>query len=202
MEECIHPTLGMRVRSDGSVFVKGRWPSTSHWTKGTPICNGYRGLTICRHMYLVHRIVYEAFFGQIPAGYEIDHIDRDPANNAISNLRVCTHAENMRNTVHADRCEKTRGIHKWEDPVAWHAAYHQVYKNTDRGLKMIQMNRKRQDLRRHLHFRVVHLSNGKRGWLPTAIALDFRKLPKVERTPELYQKLKQEGKHAQVSNCN
>lgn len=118
MEERIHPTLGMRVRSDGSVFVKGRWPSTSHWTFGTAGYHGYMGLSIHRRTYMVHRIVYEAFFGIIPPGKEIDHIDRNPANNNISNLRICTHAENMRNTVQTDRCEKLCGVHKWEDEKA------------------------------------------------------------------------------------
>lgn len=58
---------------------------------------------------------------------------------------------------------------------------------------MLQMNRKRQDLRHSLYFRQVTLSNGKKRRLPISIALDFRKLPKEQRTPELYQKLKQEG---------
>lgn len=37
-------------------------------------------------------------FGAIPDGLVIDHIDRDPSNNDISNLRLVTQAVNLRNT--------------------------------------------------------------------------------------------------------
>lgn len=45
----------------------------------------------------VHRLVYEAFKGEIPEGMEIDHIDRNRRNNNPDNLRVVTHKENMLN---------------------------------------------------------------------------------------------------------
>lgn len=45
----------------------------------------------------VHRIVYEAFNGEIPNGMEIDHIDTNKKNNELSNLKLCTHTENMNN---------------------------------------------------------------------------------------------------------
>jgi len=34
-------------------------------------------------------------YGEIPEGYEIDHIDGDQLNNDISNLRLVTHLQNM-----------------------------------------------------------------------------------------------------------
>ena len=36
-------------------------------------------------------------YGPIPDGMEIDHIDRDPSNNRLSNLRLGTHSENNQN---------------------------------------------------------------------------------------------------------
>lgn len=48
----------------------------------------------------VHRLVWEAFNGEIPDGYEINHIDGDPTNNAISNLEIVTHTENCRKARH------------------------------------------------------------------------------------------------------
>lgn len=44
--------------------------------------------------FLVHRIVYEAFFGQIPDGMSIDHVDGNKVNNHISNLQLLTPEEN------------------------------------------------------------------------------------------------------------
>lgn len=42
-----------------------------------------------------HRLVYEAFAGEIPKGLEIDHIDGDKHNNDITNLRAINHSQNM-----------------------------------------------------------------------------------------------------------
>lgn len=48
---------------------------------------------------LVHRLVYEAFKGEIPEDLEIDHFDRNKHNNNPDNLRVVTRAENLDNRV-------------------------------------------------------------------------------------------------------
>lgn len=48
----------------------------------------------------IHRLMWEIFNETIPEGYEIDHIDRNPANNALSNLRLVTHSENAKNANH------------------------------------------------------------------------------------------------------
>jgi hypothetical protein len=47
----------------------------------------------------VHTIVVESFLGKIPIGKEIDHIDGDKSNNSLSNLRVCSHKENINNPI-------------------------------------------------------------------------------------------------------
>jgi hypothetical protein len=46
--------------------------------------------------FLVHRVVWEAFNGEIPKGMDIDHIDGDPSNNCLNNLQVLTHSENIK----------------------------------------------------------------------------------------------------------
>ena len=44
--------------------------------------------------------MWEVFYGKIPEGYEIDHIDRNPSNNALNNLRLVTPSENAKNANH------------------------------------------------------------------------------------------------------
>lgn len=44
-----------------------------------------------------HRAIWEAAHGPVPAGYQIDHIDGDKHNNALSNLRLATAAQNQWN---------------------------------------------------------------------------------------------------------
>lgn len=45
--------------------------------------------------FYVHRLVWETFVGPIPKGKEIDHIDDDPSNNKLSNLKIETHKRNV-----------------------------------------------------------------------------------------------------------
>ena len=45
--------------------------------------------------FLVHRIVYEAFKGEIQEGYEVNHLDECKDNNSINNLNLMTHIENI-----------------------------------------------------------------------------------------------------------
>lgn len=43
----------------------------------------------------VHKLVYNAFIGQVPDGLQINHIDGNKQNNCIENLEVCTPKENV-----------------------------------------------------------------------------------------------------------
>lgn len=49
------------------------------------------------HHTTAHRIIWEMHYGPVPEGLTIDHIDRDPHNNRLSNLRLATYEENNRN---------------------------------------------------------------------------------------------------------
>lgn len=44
---------------------------------------------------LVSRAIYAWYHGEVPAGYEIDHIDNDTSNNHLHNLRLLTKDENL-----------------------------------------------------------------------------------------------------------
>lgn len=45
----------------------------------------------------LHRLVWETFNGEIPEGMQIDHIDGNPENNRLDNLRCVTAKENSNN---------------------------------------------------------------------------------------------------------
>lgn len=45
----------------------------------------------------LNRLVYSNVYGEIPKGYEVDHIDKDKRNNFPSNLRLVTKSENNLN---------------------------------------------------------------------------------------------------------
>ena len=66
--------------------------------------------------YFVHRVIWEMFNDKIPEGMIIDHIDGDPWNNKINNLRMTVqkvNAENMR--MRSDNKSGTTGVH-WYKP--------------------------------------------------------------------------------------
>lgn len=49
--------------------------------------------------FLVHRLVYQAFVGELKEGLVIDHIDGNRSNNHHTNLRLCTQKENIQNAL-------------------------------------------------------------------------------------------------------
>lgn len=74
--------------------------------------NGYVHVAIfngrTRRDVQVHRLVAEAFLGP-SCGMEVDHIDGNPGNNSVTNLRWATHAENMNNPITTERLKKRVG---------------------------------------------------------------------------------------------
>ena len=76
--------------------------------------DGYSIVAIKRKSYLVHRLIYLMHYGILPK--EIDHIDTNPNNNKIENLRAATHAENISNSKR--KSNNTSGARN----VTWHKA--------------------------------------------------------------------------------
>lgn len=61
---------------------------------GKKTAKGYLRVTVGHKTYAVHRIIWIYSTGRWPIA-TIDHIDRDPANNRLSNLREATLAQNL-----------------------------------------------------------------------------------------------------------
>ena len=77
------------------------------------VSKGYYRVKILNKRYYVHRVIWVLFTKQdIPEGVVIDHIDRNGANNSISNLRVVSQSENMLNAERSGRVEKGRREYK------------------------------------------------------------------------------------------
>lgn len=72
---------------------------------------GYLQLNVSkpkRTLILVHRLVYETFVGDIPQGYEIDHINTVSDDNRVENLRCVTSKENMNNPLTLQHMSEAR----------------------------------------------------------------------------------------------
>jgi len=59
--------------------------------------NGYRRVSVEGRKYYTHQIVWALHYGELPVG-EIDHIDANPLNNRIENLRLTDRTGNNQNT--------------------------------------------------------------------------------------------------------
>lgn len=57
--------------------------------------DGYRAIRINGKLYLTHRLIFLWHYGCLPEF--LDHIDRNPSNNNITNLREATKSQNTMN---------------------------------------------------------------------------------------------------------
>jgi hypothetical protein len=91
MEIVLRDGLTLRLDDeDMTVLAAHKWRPASHYVNGR--CYRYLIADIGRTRLLFHRVITAC-----PRGMLVDHINSDGLDNRRTNLRVCTHAENMRN---------------------------------------------------------------------------------------------------------
>lgn len=85
--------------SDGILYWKDK---PARWMKrgdiaGTTLKSGHCSVSINGKRFYVHRLIWEIHNGQIPSGMVIDHINGNPGDNRIENLRCVTQQINLLN---------------------------------------------------------------------------------------------------------
>lgn len=99
---------GYRVGNDGSVwsnlsYRKDRYNVAFRSLKLTPNNNGhlfvYLHVNSTPNKRYVHRLVLEAFVGPCPERMECRHLDGNPKNNLLSNLKWGTAVENQADRI-------------------------------------------------------------------------------------------------------
>ena len=60
---------------------------------------GYYSVWYNNKCYSLHRVIWELHHGAIPTGFVIDHINNNPSDNRIENLRLATPKQNAQNGV-------------------------------------------------------------------------------------------------------
>jgi hypothetical protein len=82
---------------------------------------GYRRVTINKKTYKLHRIIFLYHHGYIPEN-DVDHIDQNPLNNRIENLREVSHSCNMRNSkMRVDNTSGIKGVYFHKQTQKWMA---------------------------------------------------------------------------------
>lgn len=87
-----------RVRSVGRYVYMSRWVG-GKILKPQPRDGGFVVRLSVRGVWRqlrIHHLVLQAFVGPCPEGMECRHLNGNPADNRLENLRWGTHAENMR----------------------------------------------------------------------------------------------------------
>nr|DAF84369.1 MAG TPA: homing endonuclease [Caudoviricetes sp.] len=65
----------------------------------------------------IHRLVVKTFIGEIPEGYEVNHIDFDKSNNSLNNLEIVTRKQNMEHNVKHNRINTIKANEDTRQPV-------------------------------------------------------------------------------------
>ena len=100
--------------------------STNKVLKPAPDKDGYLRVGLTKESkqrsFRVHRLVAEVFL-ENPNGYkQVDHIDRNPANNLFHNLRWVSHSENQINRGISSRNKSgIVGVFQRSGKGSWHA---------------------------------------------------------------------------------
>ena len=113
-------------RDGGLYWKRSQGRATVGRRCGWPQPDGYRCVKWKSKNYGEHRLIWEYFHG-VPPTNLIDHIDGNPSNNLISNLREATNAENQANRkknknntsgykgVHWNKCKKRYQVYAMVD---------------------------------------------------------------------------------------
>jgi hypothetical protein len=74
--------------------------------------NGYVQFHACGRLQYAHRLAWIYVHGPIPDGARIDHANQCRHDNRLSNLRLASHADNLRNCkVRSDNKSGVKGVY-------------------------------------------------------------------------------------------
>jgi hypothetical protein len=92
-----------------------RGPRKAGQVTGCPDTCGYLQIGVNGMLHLAHRVAWYLHYGNWPSR-EIDHINGDPRDNRIANLRLATRAQNQMNAgLRSDNTSGIRGVAQTEN---------------------------------------------------------------------------------------
>ena len=99
------------INKEGQVYFSGGRGKRNYrspgYVKSTLAKNGYYIVHLDGKVYYVHRLLANAFLENPENKKEVDHIDGNPKNNNLDNLRWATPKENSNNSISLERMRKS-----------------------------------------------------------------------------------------------
>ena len=105
--------------------------------------NGYLTLILSKDGkqkgFMIHRLVYETFVGEIPQGMQVNHINEDKTDNRLENLNLMTPKENInwgtanerRSKAHTGKFVSKETREKLTNHPSYSKSVFQIDKNTN-----------------------------------------------------------------------
>lgn len=97
------------IHNDGKIWSKyyKRFIKGNVWTNGYIVAK-FKLKDGTRYPILWHKVIWQYFNGDIPEGMQINHIDEDKTNNALSNLNLMTPEQNSNWGTRNERVSKSK----------------------------------------------------------------------------------------------
>ena len=108
-------------REFGAFYRKKKGTSSKNVGERSEVVDGhgYKSVHVLNKLFLAHRLVWLLEKGEMPKG-SLDHINQDNQDNRISNLRLVSHAENMKNKKrYANNSQGITGVYWRKDKKNW-----------------------------------------------------------------------------------
>ena len=114
---------------DTGIFIRKNGYGKKGVSLGTLHGRGYLKIEIKQIPYYLHRLAWIYIHGDESAdNYEIDHINRNPSDNRLVNLRLVSHAVNMRNrTMSMNNTSGQSGVYYIKNKKRWGVAIGVTY---------------------------------------------------------------------------
>lgn len=119
--ETVEGAYTFKAEDDWGDYYKGKYRKGSKHTRGYQV-HWYNCTDGERHRQFEHIMKWEYFNGEVPEGYEIDHIIpiMNGGTNKLSNLRCVTHRENCNNeNSFMNKSKSHKGKTPWNKGIPW-----------------------------------------------------------------------------------
>lgn len=121
-QSSIHAVLDYDPKTGEFTWKSDRTGGTKAGSRaGYTDSGGYRVIKVYGLLYKAHRIAWVYINGEWPKG-QIDHINRNPSDNRIKNLREISHSDNQRNRgLMKSNGSGVTGVYWHKGQKTWHA---------------------------------------------------------------------------------